>query len=126
MRAYVYYNLHKKCWSLKNWKSKRVEKHAKRVVMINCEMKVSEAGRQRVLKEKRKNVHAGILGKVLSCTDAEQCRQLPEEFQQITYCPYKYKTFVTVNGVLPVYNAKCVFIQDGKVFAFGINHKEVK
>jgi len=40
--------------------------HADEVYLRDCEFRVSEAGRQRVLQEGRKNVHAYIKGRTLS------------------------------------------------------------
>jgi len=64
MKCRVYYNLHKKCLSVqtKTEDGWRVTSHAACVAMKNVQFKVSEAGRQRVLKEQKKNVHAFIEG----------------------------------------------------------------
>ena len=65
MKAFVYYNLHKHRLSVKALSGSqkgRVVAHAVRVVLHDCEFRVSEAGRQRVIREKRKNVHAGVVG----------------------------------------------------------------
>ena len=55
----VYYNFRKKLFSVQekingSWK---VVEHTKEIFLRNATFKVSEAGRQRVLKQKRKNVH---------------------------------------------------------------------
>lgn len=65
MRVFMYFNLHRLCWSLKALEGPnagRVVAHAASVRLSGCSFKVSEAGRQRVLSERRKNVHAGIVG----------------------------------------------------------------
>lgn len=65
MRVFMYFNLHRLCWSLKALEGPnagRVVAHAASVRLTGCRFRVSEAGRQRVLAEKRKNVHAGIVG----------------------------------------------------------------
>ena len=64
-RVFVYFNLHKKCWSVKALSGPdkgRVIDHVKAVSLYDAEFRVSEAGRQRVLRDKRKNVHAGVVG----------------------------------------------------------------
>lgn len=69
MRVFVYFNLHKKCWSIRAMEGNqkgRVIAHAQAVELANCTFKVSEAGRQRVLREKRKNVHAGVVGDIIA------------------------------------------------------------
>ena len=65
MRVFVYFNLHKKCLSVKALEGEskgRVIAHADSVELVNATFKVSQAGRQRVLRERRKNVHAGVVG----------------------------------------------------------------
>jgi hypothetical protein len=97
MKVFVYYNLHKKLWSIKALEGSsrgRVVAHRTHVFLVNAYGKVSQAGRGRVLKEKRKNVHAGIVGE-----------WMPEGWQaswdfdeslwtEVTYNPYLYSTFV--------------------------------
>jgi len=61
-RVFVYRNLHQDCWSVKSKETGRVVAHADRVELSDVEFKVSEPGRQRVLKEQSKNVHAGLVG----------------------------------------------------------------
>ena len=83
--------------------------HSTMVEMSDCAFKVSEAGRQRVLRDKRKNVHAGIVGIVrtigenmdpLSRTamrrEANWVRHGGHPaYTPITYNPYKFSTFCT-------------------------------
>ena len=66
MKHFVYYNLHKHVFSVRSCKSGLVEHHVNTVILSDCDFKVSKAGRDRVLKEKRKNVHAGVKGTVKS------------------------------------------------------------
>lgn len=42
--------------------------YAHGIILENCELRVSEAGRQRVLRNKRKNVHAFIVGDLVAAT----------------------------------------------------------
>jgi hypothetical protein len=55
MRVQVYYNLHKRCLSVRH--RGKVIKHAKSVILRDASFRVQPAGRERVLKQKRKNVH---------------------------------------------------------------------
>jgi hypothetical protein len=64
MKVRVYFNLHKKLLSIQTkvngaWK---VISHRQSVSLSDVTFKVSECGRQRVIKNKRKNVHAYICG----------------------------------------------------------------
>jgi hypothetical protein len=98
MKVFVYYNLHKKCLSLKAMEGPnkgRVIAHRDSVTLVNGKFKVSEAGRQRVLKEKRKNVHAGVLGDISD-----------KQFNlntRVTYNPYKFNSFVKADSLEPIY-----------------------
>lgn len=68
MKVFVYFNLHKKLFSIKALEGSnkgRVIAHSSSVSLKDASCKVSEAGRQRVIKEKRKNVHAGVVGTLL-------------------------------------------------------------
>lgn len=65
MRVFVYFNLHRKLWSIKALEGPhkgRVLGHASYLDLRDVQWKVSEAGRQRVLRERKKNVHAGAVG----------------------------------------------------------------
>lgn len=96
MKVFVYYNLHKKVWSIKALEGEnkgKVIAHSSMVVLENCTFKVSEAGRQRVLKEKRKNVHAGVVGQLVAVA-GERAYFPYIKSTVVTYNPYKYETFV--------------------------------
>ena len=64
-RVRVYRNLHTQCYSVQThipgvgW---RVNRHVDDITLVNAEFKISEAGRQRVRREHRKNVHAYVYG----------------------------------------------------------------
>jgi|688.fasta_scaffold2050411_1 hypothetical protein len=57
-KYYIYRNLHQKSFSVQ-YKGKVIA-HPTNFIAHNCEFRVSENGRQRVLSEKQKNVHAKI------------------------------------------------------------------
>lgn len=90
MKVFVYYNLHKHVWSVKALEGPdkgRVVARSEFVHLKNVKPKVSEAGRQRVIREQRKNVHAGMVGELMSLN--------PMEFDglQVKYSPYSKGTF---------------------------------
>ena len=90
-RVYVYFNLHKKVWSVRQ--SGKVVEHTKDIILKDCRFLVSEAGRKRVLREKKKNVHAGVSGYVVdSIPDI-----VYEACSHLTYNPYRYKGFVSID-----------------------------
>jgi hypothetical protein len=59
-----YWNIHKKCWSVMDAKTRRVIKHLEELSLFDCTFRVSEAGRQRVLRDRKKNVHAFVVGRL--------------------------------------------------------------
>ena len=121
-RVFVYKNLHEDCWSVKDRKTGHVIAHADRVELSEVELKVSQAGRRKVLEEQRKNVHAGVVGTV----EKIQLRAIPsktfvykgevqEKVQPITYNPYKYESFVTKGDEQPVLQADAAVLEpDGR------------
>jgi len=120
MKVFVYYNLHKHCWSLKALEGKdkgRVVAHADDVMVYCATCKVSEVGRQRVLNEQRKNVHAGVVGWVNLDSPANGYTQKDiDGWVEITYNPYKYSSFVDKQSVQPVAGAKRCYMSNRKVF----------
>lgn len=105
MKVFVYFNLHKRVFSVKALEGKdkgRVIGHRTSLALDSPTFKVSEAGRQRVIREKRKNVHAGVVGYITSPYDWSK-----EEVQwtAVLYNPYLFSSFVTFNGK-PVHKAR--------------------
>lgn len=100
--VFVYYNLHKKVWSIKDRKTGIVIAHSKKVSVDNPQFKVSEAGRQRVLRDKSKNVHAGVVGKL----NAHNNDFSSEGKKRVSYNPYKYSHFYESDTQAPVHSAE--------------------
>jgi hypothetical protein len=85
-RVYVYFNLHKKVWSVRQ--SGKVVEHTKSIMLKDCKYLVGKSGRERVLDEGRKNVHAGVSGYVVDTIPP--CRT----HSDIAYNPYRNEGFV--------------------------------
>ena len=87
----VYWNLHKKKFSVQarygyDW---YVVAHISELTLKNVTFKVSQAGRNRVLRTGVKNVHAYVIGALYPFADTEKWRQ-------VTYSPRSYDSFVMV------------------------------
>lgn len=108
-RVFVYFNLHKKCFSIKDISSGLVVAHADKVSLSHAEFKVSESGRQRVLKEKRKNVHAGVVGYFDPHNDFEGVSA------SATYNPYLYNSFVDRETKEPITSAYGVHLENKSI-----------
>ena len=124
MRVFVYFNLHKKLWSVKALEGPnkgRVVAHKTSLSLHNCAFKVSEAGRQRVIREKRKNVHAGVVGYWYDDNDSVTYSNANHALQfgfGVTYNPYKYSTFVQTNEErTPIHSAPFVVLDGRTVMA---------
>lgn len=90
----VYRNLNKKCLSVQSWvegKGWRVTDHVQQIFLDNASFSVSQAGRNRVLEQKRKNVHAYIIGKRVEQPQAKA------KSRAVTYNPYVAGHFYFVN-----------------------------
>jgi len=92
----VYFNLHKKLFSVRSRKTRKVLFHTDSVELSDVTFKVSEAGRQRVLKEKRKNVHAYVRGTLVASGIGWQRND--GSGVRAYYNPYKTETFITDFG----------------------------
>lgn len=115
MRVFVYFNLHKKVWSVRALEGPdkgRVIQHVSSLVLTQCAFKVSEAGRHRVLREKQKNVHAGIVGTLVDTLPVGL-----EVTHRLTYNPYRFATFVDADTLEPVHAAACVSFENRTVMA---------
>lgn len=117
MRVFVYFNLHKKVFSVKALEGPRkgrVVAHLSELNLGNVTFKVSQAGRERVLREQRKNVHAGVVGEWYGTEPQPIDMGTP-----ITYNPYLYSTFVKADTKEPVYHAREVHLKDRRITALG-------
>ncbi len=100
MRVEVYFNLHKKTFSVRSARSGRVIRHTDNVHIANPEFVVRQSGRNRVLSEGRKNVHAFVRGDVTFFL-----LMYRPMLDTLTYNPYKYASFVDKQTEEPVYKA---------------------
>jgi hypothetical protein len=121
MKVFVYFNLHRKLFSVKALEGPnkgKVISHTTYLWLKDVTFKVSEAGRQRVLREKRKNVHAGIVGNISA--DAWDDILLQDDPKQITYNPYRFSSFVDKEDLKPVRHAKYCVLNGRIISAWGV------
>ena len=111
MKARVYWNLHKKCWSVQNRQTGKVELHAYHVVLADAGFTVRKAGQERVRKEGKKNVHAFAVGDAMAAEqDIRYAFQIPKQARPVTYNPYVNDTFVYRDTGAPVSGCACVLM----------------
>ena len=119
MKVFVYYNLHKHVFSIKAMEGEnkgRVVGYSTHITLSDAMPKVSEAGRQRVIRERKKNVHAGIVGIVESLGDIGT--HIGEE---VTYNPYKFSTFVLTKDLTSAPNGVRYYLHQKRITLLGDN-----
>ncbi|RWM84294.1 hypothetical protein [Mesorhizobium sp.] len=92
MRVEVYWNFNRKCYSVRALEGPskgRVIGHRERVNIHNAKFVVRKAGRDRVRREKRKNVHAFVRG------DLDCLGVLDEPTVGVGYNPYQWDSFMS-------------------------------
>ena len=95
----VYFNLHKKCWSIKQ--AGRPVVHADFIEIKDPQFVVQQGGNARVRREKRKNVHAFVRGYI-----TKGLKIMPTKQKLVTYNPYKHTSFVERGSEEPICNAE--------------------
>lgn len=101
VKAKVYWNFHRKCFSVQV--RGRVVAHCTSLALLHAHFQVSAAGRARVLREGRKNVHAFIIGYLARYEAMPSTRSIT----LASYNPRKHETFVTLANT-PLHNAEWV------------------
>ena len=121
-RSYFYYNLHQSCWS--EMLRGKVVAHHQAVELFDVEFRVRQAGRKRVLREKRKNVHAFAIPNYFYHVP-EGAQTLYQKTRgpwfEITYHPHTSGHFFCKDTGMPVSRAEAVVLTAyRKVFAQGL------
>jgi len=100
-RVSVYRNLHNGLFSV--WHQGRVLAHVPEIHLKDVQFRVRESGRQKVLREKRKNVHAFVIGTV----DAQPSTtaQTPVTYNPYMHPPDQPGSFVRAHDKAPVATA---------------------
>jgi len=128
MKVFVYFNLHKHMFSVKALEGEnkgKVVAHRLFVVLQDATFKVSEAGRQRVLREQRKNVHAGVVG--IWHDDnltPRACELASTLYPRVSYNPYKGDGFVVCGTGAAMKESPFVFLRadnaEGRGYIFAV------
>ena len=110
MTIHVYWNLNKKCWSVRH--KGLIIKHLKTMTMQDCSFHVQPAGRERVVKTKVKQVHAYVKGNITG-----EDVTTTSIGKRISYNPYKRDHFVfaSTNERVDTTNA-LYFNESGQVY----------
>ena len=83
MRVEVYFNLHRKLWSVVDLSTGLVVEHVNEIAIANPVFTVQPAGRRKVIQQQRKNVHAFVRGQRV------ERPQVDSDGVAVYYNPYK-------------------------------------
>jgi hypothetical protein len=92
----IYWNFHKKCFSVQGRRNVDrgpwvVIKHAREALLWLPRFKVNERGRQRVLRERKKNVHAFVCGE---WNYGYKDHKAAYHSASVSYNPYENDSFI--------------------------------
>ncbi len=137
MKVFVYRNLHTSKWSIKALEGEHkglVIGHAVDILLSNVTPKVSKSGRERVLRTRKKYVHAGLVGTLVACEGVTWRKELSgdtfcnldarcvrlysgEAGTLISYNPYRCGAFVSADYGHEFLRAKHVLFDNNLVYA---------
>lgn len=103
-KCYVYKNLHNGLWSIQQ--AGRVVCHTDDICLADVEFRVRRGGRERVLRERKKNVHAFTIGYLCS---PSHVYNVTREMVPVSYNPYRGDSFYDKNSNANV--NKCEHVQ---------------
>lgn len=111
-KAKCYRNLNKPgvTWSVVNSSTGLVDQYANTVILKDVKFKISKSGQSRVRKQKRKNVHAFVVGNIVT--------KLPCDVDVLsaTYNPYIDDGFHLKNGGATLTEAKYAILCNKGLF----------
>ena len=87
--VHVYKNLHTGTWSIRQ--NGIVKIHTNYICLKDVKYRVGKKGRERVIREGKKNVHAYVCGYICS---TEEINQTNKRANPVNYDPYTNETFV--------------------------------
>lgn len=98
---------------------------ARQVRLGDVEFRVREPGRQRMLRLRRRNVHAYAIGLLLDHVHPDEGRALDAlAGRRVFYDPYRFSSFVDGESHLPVRHARLVQLDEAGVIYTGADDVE--
>lgn len=117
IRTYVYRNLRRNCLSL--IQQQHVVGYTEAVLLSDVEFRVRLGGRQKVLEQKQKNVHAFAIGKLSVVSNQLSVEELRTENCQlitVSYNPYRFGYFFNVETLEPVIASKRALVTTKAIY----------
>lgn len=113
----VYRNLTKNCYSVRH--KGKVISHEDEVILAAPICRVQPAGRARVLKEKRKNVHAYVKGVIIAIPTEYPFRE--ENMVKVRYNPYEKDHFFRADTQSRVDQGGVMWLNENGMFIHSNN-----
>jgi hypothetical protein len=113
VKVAAYWNLHKNIFSIQSREKEnygKVISHKDSVVIVLPKFVVRQAGREKVLKTKQKNVHAFVVGHMLLDNESFMFGAYDKP-SLVYYNPHKYKQFVKADTKEEVLSADVVTLR---------------
>lgn len=110
-KHYIYRNLNKLDYFSIKLRGLVIDRQ-RAFIAHDAEFRVSEAGRQRALKTRDRNVHAYVVTGKYAVVDSIDTTKLKE----VTYNPFKLSSFVLKETGEPIKKAEYVYFYQGKAF----------
>lgn len=108
----VYRNLHKGLnFSIRNKTDKIVVAIGDGFIISNIKTTIRTGGRQRVINESRKNVHAFLTGEYMGA-----CELNTDDLEMVYYNPYKLDRFILKASNRELQNGSSVYFKDGQAW----------
>jgi len=89
--------------------------YAGTVCLQNVTFRVSKSGRERTLRDKVRNVHAWVIGDLLTSTPSQNPPK-NVQWKQARYNPYQTETFVDTVSGNEVHSAHAAYMVGSKVY----------
>lgn len=111
LRNFVYWNFDDRLFTVQNRDTGRVRRHAESLTLRDVDFEVDRGERERMLREGRRTLHAGIRGEIVP----DEPMSL-DGWERVVYEPRLHEGFVTADDGLLVARAGLVrlVVRDGR------------
>ena len=116
----VYKNSRRKCWSVTQ--SGKLVAYTDQILLHNVNYLVRASGRERTRIEKRKNVHAFVVGFMSKMVNSESLCRIYDPVK-IGYDPYKNETFVDNGNNAVLRSEHALLCMKNGVVAMGVQNE---
>lgn len=113
--VWVAFHFYRKCFSIRSGSSRKVVGYTDSILLREVVFQVNRSGRERVLRERMKNVHAFVAGIPMDSA-AELADQARRQWPEACYSPYLTDSFVDKLTGERITEAAYAWCEAGKVY----------